>query len=1221
MAWEKAADNNFPESIKLFEKAIAEDNDNTRAYLALSYIMQLKSKNEKAWDYYEKALKSLNNPYPYIFAAALTNRSLLVKNPAEDKGIMKIFPELIENKDVDPMLRASTIERMARYQEEYGSLKKAKKYFDKLNAIEKWTLIGPFENISASGFDKVFMPEKEYAADKVYEGKNGIPAAWFEIKQIRNDRWIDFTRYFSQFRAIFYGNTFVYSPKEQTVQLRVGTSGSLKAFVNDQLIMSYFDENNNDLDTYIAETKLNEGWNRVLIKCGFSEISQCNFLVRITNQEGNVPDGIKISTKLQSYKKISNAPVKHIHNFAERFFEEEIRKNPENIENYLLLSDCYLRNDKAVEAENILRKAEKMIPNSVLIKNSLLEAFLRGEKYDEISSTIAKIYDLDPNIPFILEQKYAEYEKNENMEQLEKVVDQYSKLMPESPTSLIMQMNIAFKKGKVEHAFDLLEIAYNKFPLNWDVVYLKALFSVRTTQKYDTAIKIYIKFLKKRRTVNAYASLGDYYLKASKVDEFEKTFNDIIKTDPSSKNVYFSLANVFFQLQQYGKASSYIVKALDICPNQSSYWAKYGEITQASGEKELAIKAYRNALKYSATDYKSRRMLREIEEKKSIFNQFGSENIDSLIKNAPNAEDYPRDGGVYLLDDKKRVVYERGTSEIQNEILIKLFNSDGIDQFKEYYLPYNSYSENLIIDKAVVYKKNGTEVKADIKDNLLVFKSLEDNDFIYIKWRIENYNKGRLSQHFWDQINFNYSYPIKKIRYSLLLPEEYKFKYKTKNMKIEPLIEKTDEGVLYEWSLENQAAIEYEYSMPHLNDVGKMLYLSSIPDWEYLVNWYLDLAKTKTRSSFEIKNRVEALLETKPNATELEKIELIYNYITENISYSSVSFRQSGLIPQKARDVLVQRIGDCKDVATLCIAMLKEAGISANYVLVNTFDEGQNSDILPAIEFNHAIVGIERENGQDIFLDLTAKNYALFTVPNMDIDAFALKIIPGTKAPFYLTSKYFLPGATKRYSTVEIEGNNTIKISRETVKIGIPASTMRTRYRYTNAQQRLEKLGEALAGEFPGVKIDSFEIENIDEISSGIKYNYDFTVPNYLIDAGNMKLLKIPWTDNWANRRSLSKEKRKFDYLYRTTNDTLFEEMSIMLPKGFEPVGLNKKVIFKSSMAEYKVEMEYKKGKITASRLVTVKEKIIPPERYLEFKKFYNDVVRNDMQQIILKKR
>ena len=57
-----------------------------------------------------------------------------------------------------------------------------------------------------------------------------------------------------------------------------------------------------------------------------------------------------------------------------------------------------------------------------------------------------------------------------------------------------------------------------------------------------------------------------------------------------------------------------------------------------------------------------------------------------------------------MLDKARRVVYKRGTSEFAGEKLIKIFNSRGIDEFKEYWIQHNSYTEELIIEKAVVIK-------------------------------------------------------------------------------------------------------------------------------------------------------------------------------------------------------------------------------------------------------------------------------------------------------------------------------------------------------------------------------------------------------------------------------------------------------------------------------------------------------------------------------------
>ena len=82
----------------------------------------------------------------------------------------------------------------------------------------------------------------------------------------------------------------------------------------------------------------------------------------------------------------------------------------------------------------------------------------------------------------------------------------------------------------------------------------------------------------------------------------------------------------------------------------------------------------------------------------------------------------------------------------------------------------------------MVIKPDGSEINADQNDNHIVFKTLEINDFIYLKWKIRNYYTGKLSNHFWDQFYFNAFYPIQNIRYSVLIPDDFHFQYASRNM-------------------------------------------------------------------------------------------------------------------------------------------------------------------------------------------------------------------------------------------------------------------------------------------------------------------------------------------------------------------------------------------------------------------------------------------------------
>lgn len=202
----------------------------------------------------------------------------------------------------------------------------------------------------------------------------------------------------------------------------------------------------------------------------------------------------------------------------------------------------------------------------------------------------------------------------------------------------------------------------------------------------------------------------------------------------------------------------------------------------------------------------------------------------------------------------------------------------------------------------------------------------------------------------------------------MLAPEDFTVNHKTQFMPDTPVIKQTADGTLYTWSLNNEPAIEYEYYMPGLEDIGKMLHVSSIENWGFLVDWYSDLARTKTRHSFEIKEAVTSLFSEHKTYSDQQKIKKIYDFITENIRYSYIPFRQSALVPQRARNVLVNRIGDCKDKAALCISMLREVGLEGDFVLLNTRNYGRNEHVLASIAFDHVIVAVETEQGR-LYID------------------------------------------------------------------------------------------------------------------------------------------------------------------------------------------------------------------------------------------------------------
>ncbi|MBS1537645.1 MAG: DUF3857 domain-containing protein [Bacteroidetes bacterium] len=1215
-AWEQ--NDNSTVELK-FLQAIKTDSSNTRAYVGLALLYEIQRKETKAWEVFKNVLKSEKDATPYLYAEWVTAKINSIQQT--NASVVEMMEQISKKGDKDGILKAMAHEVLGNIYQRKGQLAKAKEHYKSIGALEQWTIIGPYENISASGFNAVYPPEMEYDITKEYPGKNDVPTKWFLPPTIKLDKWLDFQSYFGDRQSILYANTFVYSPKKQNVNVRVGTSGSLKTFLNDVEIIRDSLETNNDFDTYIVETELQEGWNRLLVKVGSSELDRCNFLARITDSFGEPIPGLKSSSEAQKYTKASPSTIKNIPLFATEYFKNKILESPNNIENYILLADCYLRNDQAIEAELILRKAQKLSPNCGLIYKYFIDAYARGRKRDELVTTYEKMVAL-PNKDLIdpLLYKYSQYLDNEDYDRAEEMLNKLEVLQPESESVLSLRIELYGKKKLTEKVIQLAKDGYKKFPTNWKYVNLACTIDYQLTRKQDGTIDILTKFLEKDYTDGALSYLAKAYLEASKIKEWEETYQKMLEYSPASPGYYYQMANVFTTLQKYDRAAQMMNKALSFCPSCGVYWSKLGDVQRSDKNIPSAKESYQKALQFTPTDYDSRDILRELNGKKSIFTALGEGNIDSLVKAAPTAEQQPESPACVVLDKSTRVVYPQGASETSQELLLRLYNDKGIDRFKEYYLGYNSYSQSLIIEKAVTIKSDGTEIRGDISKNHIVFKSLEKNDYIYIKWHIRNFNTGKLAKHFWDEFYFNGFFPLKNAEFSLLIPKGMDFHYQAQNLSIEPTVSSTPDGQLFVWKLQNQEGIVYEAEMPDIDEVGKMVRVSSIPDWNYLVNWYDEIAKTKAQSTYEIQEKVQELMPNQNALTKEQKIKTIYDYITENIRYSSVSFRQSGLIPQKARDVLVNKIGDCKDVATLGIAMLREVGIPANYVLVNSGDEEQKNNIPPSIEFNHCIVAVDNGTNPPTFLDLTANNHPVGSIPTMDRDAFSLVIKPGNTQPILLPRVQSAAPNMIANTTLTLDETNNAVLSNSTEYSGVLTANLRARFRNKTSTEREKSMQSELSSEFPSVKLKKFDVSNLEDLSSSIVYGYTCEIPNYVTDAGDFKLVKIPWKDDLRADDALSYDHRTYPMKYRSGVDTSSEEISIKLPNEYEPVDVPKSKQLTSPIADYSVEYSYSSGILKAKRVFIYKKSLVETDQYNDFKKFYNAVVKEDAKQILLKK-
>ncbi len=148
-----------------------------------------------------------------------------------------------------------------------------------------------------------------------------------------------------------------------------------------------------------------------------------------------------------------------------------------------------------------------------------------------------------------------------------------------------------------------------------------------------------------------------------------------------------------------------------------------------------------------------------------------------------------------------------------------------------------------------------------------------------------------------------------------------------------------------------------------------------------------------------VESEAAAILPTDLPADREGKIRAIVTRLHAEVRYTGVEFGAAKLTPQRPAEVIQRHYGDCKDKATLLVAMLRSAGIPASLAVL---DVGPGRDVDPELPgmnlFDHAIVYVPGEGGnRAMWIDATAEFFQPGTLPFGDSGRYALVIAQGTK--------------------------------------------------------------------------------------------------------------------------------------------------------------------------------------------------------------------------------
>ncbi len=386
-----------------------------------------------------------------------------------------------------------------------------------------------------------------------------------------------------------------------------------------------------------------------------------------------------------------------------------------------------------------------------------------------------------------------------------------------------------------------------------------------------------------------------------------------------------------------------------------------------------------------------------------------SVDADTIYALAVDPAAHPEESSVLLLDDGIVIQQTDGTGSVTYRQVGQILNRDGIGRWAEETFGYDGGRQRFRLNWAKVVRPDGTVVSAepihqqvsdvpvpeqspvytDLKRVRVSLGGVEPGTIVDYSYTIETF-KPVMPREFFANWSIDTGGTVLRSRYVLDVPEGYQLRTAPHHLKVVPEVTRAHGRVVREWSTSNLEYIEPElFAEPDSADFLQGMSHSGPNSWADIGTWYAGLAADR----YTVTDSVwQAAQDAMADAgTEDGKVQALYRWIAQDIRYISISLGDGGYQPRTPAEVVRTRSGDCKDKATLFVALARKMGYEAYPVLLSSTGGVERS--LPSVrQFDHEIAALRRD-GKWTFLDLTAEVVPFGQIPPSYQGGFGLVVL------------------------------------------------------------------------------------------------------------------------------------------------------------------------------------------------------------------------------------
>ena len=1219
--WDLLLSNKRSEARKLFDKDLKAKADKNLDYLILDALIDMESGQMVFDETFVKKFAKFPESTHYYPA--------LVKMPFMLDNILELGFNDITYKKIDFLANDLNFKNDARIIYSKAVSERNRKnmngFLDKikeLNVITQWQFCGVFENLNDSGIDIEYEPEFYPKSDKLFDANSNGKVGWYIPEIPHNEAYQMFENESEYGNGILYSQTFIDNPEQREVYFNFGAGSSVKIFLNDIELYSNNQISQSDLEAFKLKVNLPQGTNRLLVKSSLTNASDY-IIFSITDLDDKKINDLSYQATYKTYNNstLEQLNPREVQTLQEEFISEKIAENPGKVLYDFLLFKTYMHNRKLELAHDVIEKLDVQYPNSSIIKINLANYYiLKGDeaKKDEI---IKNIEIQDPNYYYniLLKIQDQDWLRAASIEQLEKM-KATAETFPTNVTAKMFDFIIVARNSNIQSMLAIIDSLIAES--NNSEFYITTFAGMYDSLENDKGktISMLENLYRVSESYPAFSQLKSYYAAANRKEEVRNMILDKKNKYPHIVDFGLAYIDILIEEKKYDEALVEIDRYLGQFPYSFNLMQKKGMVYNSKSDVKQAEKYFRQSLSHYSSNSSLRKILYDITKVPDEIDLVKTPDLYNYIKENRNSKLKSDYGVAMLLDEYLVNVLPEGGRKYKVTVVYEITGENGIEELKEYNL--NTYGITLL--KSEIVKSDGSVVPAEDGGSQLVFTNLKIGDVIYIDYEFYDNSTGRFYRDFNLSYAFNGSYPILKANFGVISPLDIEYTVDYSNGEVPTKIKKIGNKRYQSWSKTNVSSLPLldSYS-PQYSDLRNVVRIGTIKSWKEIANWYADLVKKNLKlDKITQKTFNELFPNGIENISEEQRAKTIYKYIEDHITYSSLDFRQSGYVPQKPSKTITTKLGDCKDVSTLFVALADLAGLKSNLVLVLTSDNGFKSIKLPSVDFNHCIVKLQIE-GKEHFVELTNKYLPFNAMPMSLVNANAL-VISFDKSENEKAKLINIPdvNAFKNISTSRVEvtiGDN----SKDYLVTSKVYGFLKTYYNelFSNSiteDVRKKQLEEDYNSRLSAnITFQSAKVLTNDLYGNEMVFQSAFSVPERLQSVGSLKIASIPFLDKVYTRSVIEENIRNYDISY-TKYENCKEynsEIVLNIPEGksFSEIPETKTLNYKDH--KYAIAFELiKPNSLLIKRNVTLPWKNISKEEYLDFKKYVEDVIEIEKQ-------